>query len=132
MEWEFTAEQVVKGDADYGLPDFRRDLGEEVRVNMGSADELQLRRTFNLIYDMCYALATHRQLEEFLSAYAYDPPTCQFLREIEPLMRGNVEMLGAILQRMIMEGVELGLDLERAVDEAARRHRQEDFPELNG
>lgn len=124
MDWEFTAGEVVKGEADYGLPDFRRDLNEEVRMNMGSADELRLRQTFNLIYDMCYALATNRELEEFLSAHAWDPPTCEFLREIELLMRGNVAMLGAILQRMIMDGVESGMNLERAVGEAAERHRQ--------
>lgn len=123
MKWEFTPEQVVKGDADYGLADFRRDLEAEVRMNMGSVDDLQRLRTFNLIYDMCYALATNRELEEFLSAYAYDPPTCQFLREVQPLMSDNVEMLGAILQRMIMDGVEAGMPLDRAVNEAAARHR---------
>lgn len=123
MEWEFTAEQVVKGDTDYGLREFRRDLGEEVRMNMGSAEAPQRLRTYNLVYDMCYALATDRELDDFLAAFAYDPPTCELLRELEPLMRGNVEMLGAILQRMIMDGVESGMNLERALAAAADRHR---------
>ncbi|NMF89073.1 hypothetical protein [Aromatoleum petrolei] len=123
MEWEFTAEQVVKGDVDYGLEQFRRDLGEEVRLNVASADELQQLCAYNLIYDMCYALATDRKLDEFLATYAYDPPSCQLLREVEPLMSGNVVMLGAILQRMIMDGVEAGMSLERAIDEAAARHQ---------
>ncbi|WP_018990488.1 hypothetical protein [Aromatoleum toluclasticum] len=123
MEWEFTAEQVVKGDVDYGLEQFRRDLGEEVRMNMASADELQQQCAYKLIYDMCYALATDRKLDDVLATYAYDPPTCQFLREVEPLMSGNVGMLGAILQRMIMDGVEAGMSLERAIDEAAARHQ---------
>lgn len=124
MEWEFTAEDVVKARVGYTLADFRRDLAEEVRMNAGDSDELQFRRTFNLIYDMCHALATGRKLDEFLAPYAYDPPTCEFLREVEPLMESNVEMLGAILQRMIMDGVERGLPLEVAVDEAALQHRQ--------
>ncbi len=124
MEWEFTAEDVVKGRAAYQLEDFRRDLGEEVRMNLGASDELQLARSFNLLYDMCHALATGRSLEHFLKPYAYDPPTCEFLRELEPLMASNVEMLGAILQRMIMDGVEGGMTLEQALEEAASRHGQ--------
>lgn len=46
----------------------------------------------------------------------------QFLREIKPLMADNVAMLGAILQRLIMDQVEAGLPLEQAVQEAAGRH----------
>ena len=124
MEWEFTTEDVVKAQADYRLEDFRRDLAEEVRMNVGKSDEMQLARTFDLIYDMCYALATGRSLDDFLTAYAYDPPTCDFLRELQPLMAGNIEMLGAILQRMIMDGVEIGMPLEKALDAAAARHRR--------
>lgn len=122
MEWEFTPEDVVKARADYGLEDFRRDLAEEVRVNLGAADPQQLAQTFNLIYDLCYALATNRELDEFLAAYAFDPPTCEFLRELRPMMDANVEMLGAILQRMIMDGVEAGMPVEQAVGEAAAQH----------
>lgn len=124
MEWEFTAEDVVKAKVGYMLKDFRRDLREEIHLNVGNSDGLQFQRTFNLIYDMCYALATGHMLDEFLVLYAYDPPTCEFLRGVEPLMAVNVEMLGAILQRMIMDGVEEGMALEQAVSEAAFRHRQ--------
>ncbi len=123
MEWEFTAEEVVKAQADYGLEAFRRDLAEEVRMNLGAADPWRQAQTFNLIYDLCYALATGRELQAFLAAHAFDPPSCEFLREIAPAMAGNVEMLGAILQRMIMDGVEAGLPFEQAVDAAAGRHR---------
>ncbi len=124
MEWEFTAEDVVKAHAAYQLEDFRRDLAEEVRINLGASDPLQQARSFNLLYDMCHALATGRALEDFLQPYAYDPPTCEFLREVRPLMAANVDMLGAILQRMIMDGVEEGMQLEQALDQAASRHRQ--------
>lgn len=122
MEWEFTAEEVVKTEVGYGLADFRRDLGEEVRMNLGRADKVQQQQTFDLVYDLCYALATNRRLEDFLAAYAFDPPTCEFLREIRPMMDANVEMLGAILQRMIMDGVEQGIPLDQAVGAAAARH----------
>ena len=124
MQWDFSPEDVVKAKADYGLADFRRDLAEEVRANLPPADELQERRSFNLIYDLCYALATSKELDAFLSAYAYDPPTVQFLSELAPVMAGNVEMLGAILQRLIMDRIESGMVLEQAIEDLAAWHAQ--------
>jgi hypothetical protein len=122
MQWEFTPEDVVKARSCYGLEEFRRDLDEELRMNLGDGDELRHRRLFGLVYDMCHALATARDFDEFVRACAYDPPTCQLLRELRPLMADNVAMLGAILHRMIMDGVEAGMPLPQAVDEAATRH----------
>lgn len=124
MQWDFSPEDVVKARADYGLADFRRDLAEEVRANLPPADELQERRSFNLIYDLCYALATSKDLDAFLGAYAYDPPTVQFLRELAPVMADNVEMLGAILQRLIMDRIESGMALDQAIDDLAAWHDQ--------
>lgn len=123
MEWEFTAEDVVKGRAGYGLPEFRHGLAEEVRQNVTGGAEV-FARTYHLLYDLCYALATSKDIEAHLSAYAYDPPTVQFLRELAPAMAANVEMLGAILQRQIMDRVEAGMPLQEAVDEVADWHRQ--------
>jgi hypothetical protein len=122
MEWEFSPEDVVKAHVDYGLVEFRRDLAEELRSNLGPADEAQQVRSFNLIYDMCYALATDKSFDDFLAAYAYDPPTCEFLTEIKRYMDSNVAMLGAILQRLIMDRVEAQMPLEQAVQDAAAWH----------
>lgn len=122
MEWEFSPEDVVKARADYSLVDFRRDLAEEVRSNVRPTDAAQQTRSFNLIYDMCYALATDKNFDDFLAAYAYDPPTCQFLTELKPHMGSNVAMLGAILQRLIMDRVEANMPLEHAVQDAAQWH----------
>lgn len=122
MEWEFTAQDVVKGHSAYGLPEFRRDLAAEVRQNV-TGDTTVFERTFGLIYDLCYALATNKELEAHLTAYAYDPPTIQFLTELAPAMQANVEMLGAILQRQIMDRIEAGMPLENAISEVAAWHR---------
>jgi hypothetical protein len=122
MQWEFTVEDVVKARAEYGLVEFRRDLAEEVRSNVGGADEAQQARSFNLIYDMCYALATDKKFDDFITTYAYDPPTCQFLTELQPHMADNVAMLGAILQRLIMDRVEANMPLANAVQEVAQWH----------
>jgi hypothetical protein len=122
MQWEFTPEDVVKARADYGLTDFRRDLAQELRTNLGLADQAQQTRSFNLVYDMCYALATDKKFDDFLAGFAYDPPTCQLLTELKPVMADNVVMLGAILQRLIMDRIESSMPLEAAVEDAARWH----------
>jgi hypothetical protein len=121
MEWEFSPEDVVKARADYGLAEFRRDLAEEVRANV-SGDTDVFTRTYHLLYDLCYALATSKDFEAHLAAYAYDPPTVQLLREIQPMMAGNADMLGAILQRQIMDRVEAGMPLENAINAVAEWH----------
>lgn len=122
MQWEFTPEDVVKARSEYGLQEFRRDLGEELRSNLGAMDEAQQTRSFNLVYDMCYALATDKKFDDFLSAYAFDPPTCQFLTELKPHMADNVVMLGAILQRLIMDRVEAHMPLAQAIEDVAQWH----------
>lgn len=122
MQWEFSPEDVVKAQAEYGLLDFRRDLAEELRSNLGFMDEAQQLRGFNLVYDMCYALATDKKFDDFLSAYAFDPPTCQFLTELKPHMADNVVMLGAILQRLIMDRVEANMPLAHAIEDVAQWH----------
>lgn len=124
MEWEFTPEQVVKGEVGYALEDFRRDLAAEVRGNLGPASPEQVVQTADLLYDLCHALATNRTVESMLATLAYDPPTCEFLREMAGPMRPNGEMLGAILQRMIMDRVEAGMLLEQALESVAEHHRR--------
>ena len=47
-----------------------------------------------------------------------------FLRALREHGGANVEMLGAILQRMIMDGVEASLPLEEAVAQVATHHQQ--------
>jgi hypothetical protein len=123
MEWEFTPQDVVKGYCGYGLAEFRHDLAEEVRMNIGG-DIDTFTRAYHLLYDLCYALATSKDIEIHLSAYAYDPPTVQYLREMQPLMENNIAMLGSILQRQIMDRVEAGMPLEAAIDDVSDWHRQ--------
>lgn len=124
MEWDFTPEQVVKGSVGYGLEDFRRDLASEVRQNMGDASEEDVRQIHGLIYDLCHWLATGKPFEEFVAAFAYDPPTIEFVESLREPMQANADMLGAILQRLIMDRVEAGMPLEQALDSVAEHHRQ--------
>lgn len=124
MEWEFTPEQVVKGEVGYALEDFRRDLAQELRMNVGGASEADIQEVYNLSYDLCHWLATGKPFREFVATFAYDPPTVEFLESLREPMQGNADMLGAILQRLIMDHVEAGMQLEQAVDAVAEHHRR--------
>ncbi|MDD5241835.1 MAG: hypothetical protein PHG47_08985 [Sulfuricella sp.] len=125
MEWEFSAEDVVQGNADYGLADFRRDLAQETRLNLPQgADQVESEKLFELVYDLCYWLATGRDLVDFEREVGADPYLAAFLRMVHRHSGPNVAMLGAILQRAIMDGVEAGMPLEAALEAAAARHAQ--------
>lgn len=123
MEWEFTPADIVRGDAAYGLSEFRRDLGEEIRANLPGLDEPEFDRLFRLVYDLHYWLATGNEYRDFEASFADQPGLQMLLSAVHAQCAGNVEMLGAILQRLIMDGVDAGAPLEQALEHTARVHR---------
>lgn len=123
MEWSFTPDQVVKGEVSYSLDDFRKDLAQEARLNLDYPSELWLCQAYDLIYDLCYWLATGRTFSDYVGTVAADAPLDRaVLAAVKDHMADNIAMLGAILQRMIMDGVEAGLPVEEAIAVAAQRH----------
>jgi hypothetical protein len=125
MEWDFTPEQVVKAEVDYGLEQFRSDMFEEVRLNLSQMDDVQQQKIFAVMYDLCYWVATGGKYEEFLDGLDQDSFFPNFLASIEDTLAPNIEMLGAILQRLIMERVEeQGIPLEAALKQVYEFHRQ--------
>lgn len=125
MEWEFTPEEVVKAEVDYGLEQFRADLLAEVMQNLGDMEKAEKVKIFNIIYDLCYWVATGNDYDEFLDTLDQDSFLPQFLRSIREHMMPNIEMLGAILQRLIMDRVDVqGMPLEMALKEVDALHRE--------
>lgn len=125
MEWEFTPEQVVKAEVDYGLEQFRQDMFEEVRLNMGDMNAGQQQQIFSVMYDLCYWVATGGKYEDFLTNLDQDSFFPGFLASVKDMLMPNIEMLGAILQRLIMDRVEeQGVPLEEALKQVAEFHRQ--------
>ena len=122
MEWEFTPEQIVKGEADYSLEEFRRDLAREVAMNLVAFGGEDLRRAYDLIYDQCYWLATGKSFTELLAAFDGDAGTQEWLMALRPQLQSNVDMLGAILQREIMGRIAQGEVLDQALQGVAARH----------
>lgn len=118
MEWEFTPEEVVKGEVAYGLEDFRKDLMQEVSQNMGGMESVMPERVFEVIYDLCYWVATGNDYEDFLDSVDEESFFPHFLRSIRGHLQTNIEMLGAILQRLIMDRVDgQSMPLELALKE---------------
>ncbi len=125
MEWEFTPEEVVKAEVDYGLEQFRRDMFEEVRLNTGDLDAGQQQKIFVVMYDLCYWVATGGKYEDFLATLDQDSFLPSFLASVKDMLAPNIEMLGAILQRLIMDRVEgEGMPLDEALKQVAEYHRQ--------
>ncbi len=125
MEWEFTPEQMVKGEVDYGLEQFRADLLEEVGMNMGQMEDPQKLEIFSAIYDLCYWVATGNDYDEFLATVDQDSFFPNFLTSIKDNLEPNIVMLGAILQRLIMDRVEgQSMPLEHALKEVDELHRR--------
>lgn len=124
MEWEFTPDEVVRGDVDYGLENFRKDMLEEVKLNMSNMETVVPERVFDVMYDLCYWCATGNDYDEFLSALDQDSFFPSFLGSIREHLEPNITMLGAILQKLIMDRVESeGMPLEDALKQVDELHR---------
>lgn len=124
MEWEFTPDEVVRGEVDYGLEQFRADMLEEVKLNMSSMESMVPEKVFNMMYDLCYWVATGNDYDEFLNALDQDSFFPAFLGSIREHLQPNIEMLGAILQRLIMDRVDVeGIPLEEALKQVDELHR---------
>lgn len=124
MEWDFTPEQVVKAEADYGLEQFRLDMLEEVRLNMNQMDDAQQKKIFDVMYDLCYWVATGGDYDDFLMGLDQESFFPSFLGSIKEMLAPNIMMLGAILQRLIMERVdEQTIPLEEALKQVDELHR---------
>lgn len=125
MEWEFTPEQVVKAEVDYGLEQFRADMLQEVKLNMGQMEDAQQLKIFSVMYDLCYWVATGSEYDDFLATLDNDSFFPGFLASIKEHLAPNIAMLGAILQRLIMDRVEgKSMPLELALKEVDELHRR--------
>lgn len=125
MEWEFTPEQVVGMQVDYDLEQFRADLLQEVRLNMGEMGDAEQLKIFSAIYDLCYWVATGNDYDEFLATLDQDSFFPGFLGSIRDNLEPNIVMLGAILQRLIMDRVEgQSMPLDLAIKDVDALHRQ--------
>ncbi len=110
MEWTFTPEQVVKGEVDYTLEEFRKDLYEEVKINFPEYTAGELTTIYRLAYDVCYCIATNRDLSTLLQ-YCRDKGLgvdLKYLELIRDSNLSNIDMLKALFARKLADFMEEG------------------------
>jgi hypothetical protein len=107
MTWDFTPTQVMKGEVDYELDDFRRDLFVQVKHNFGdtlSKDKLE--DCCNLFWLFCHFKAIMLTEEEIGEKLSMDKGFVGMMSEI---CSDDGKMLAAIYQNLYIKYFELGL-----------------------
>ncbi len=126
MKWDFTPEQVAKGEIEYTLEEFRADLMGEVKENFSDKNPDEVDSLFTLAYDVCYCSALRHDLQNLLDhcqqqGFGID---MQFLELIRDSNTDNTEMLKAIFAKKIAEFKESGAENEEAL-EKLKTYQQE-------
>ncbi len=124
MKWTFTSDQVVRGESDYGLEEFRRDLYQEVKDNFSDYSKEKLDAMFRLAYDACYCEATQGNLDGMLNHYQEKglPVDRNYLELIRDSNRDNSAMLKAVLARELAMHMQEGLSKEDALKKLEAQH----------
>jgi hypothetical protein len=126
MNWDFTGEQVVKGEVAYSLEEFRKDLYAEVRENFSDYDTKELDGIYQLAYDVCYCTATQRKLGELLAHCKKMgvQADLKYLMLIRDSNLNNIDMLKALFARKVSEFMDAGASGEEALKKLDDYHRQ--------
>jgi len=125
MQWDFTGEQVVKGEVAYSLEEFRGDFYAEVKDNFPEYGKEALDSIYRLAYDVCYCVATQRDLAELLKhckqkGIKADMKYLELIRDSNP---DNIDMLKAIFARKVAEFMDAGLGSAEALKKLDEYHK---------
>ena len=125
MRWEFTGEQVVKGEVNYSLEEFREDFYLEVKDNFPEYDKKALDSIYRLAYDVCYCVATKRDLDELLKHFKKKgiKADLKYLSLIRDSNLENIDMLKAIFARKVAEFMDEGLNSRDALKKLDEYHK---------
>jgi len=125
MKWEFTGAQVVKGEAEYSLEEFREDFYEEVKENFPEYSEEALESMYRLAYDVCYCAASQRDLGDLLKHFKKNgiKADMKYLELIRDSNLANIDMLKALFARKVSEFMDDGLSGEDALKKLDEYHK---------
>ena len=126
MEWDFSAEQVAKGEIEYTLENFRDDFRNEVRANFPDYDQKDLEVMFHLAYDVCYCAALRQDFKELLS-HCRDKGVNVDMKYLELIKKSNsenIEMLKAVFAIRVSEFMDEGLNNRDALKKLEEYHRK--------
>ena len=125
MEWTFTPEEVVKGEADYSIEEFRGDLYEEVKSNFPEYSKSEMDTMYGLAYDVCYCHATSQNLNDLLEhckakGLKVDKNYLELIRDSN---LSNIDMLKALFARKVADFMEEGCSSEEALIKLDEYHK---------
>ena len=125
MQWEFTGEQVVKGEVGYTLEEFRKDYYEEIKANFPEFDDQEADRMFRIAYDVCYCVATNRQLSELVEHLRTKEISSdeKYLELIRDSNAENIAMLRAIFAAIVSGHLKKGLSSREAMQKLEEYHK---------
>jgi hypothetical protein len=125
MKWDFTGEQVVRGEVDYSLEEFREDFYLEVKDNFPEYDKKALDSIYRIAYDVCYCMATQRDLGELLKHCKKKgiKADMKYFELIRDSNRENIDMLKAIFARKVSDFMDAGLNSAEALKKLDEYHK---------
>lgn len=127
MDWDFTPTQVMKGEVNYSLDDFYRDLVEQVKHNFGKflTEDKLFKNCCNLFWLFSHYQAIMLSEEEIAqNLVGFEPPMSKELITMTcELCQEDSKMLAAIYQNLFLKYFEQALkeswgDEEKATDRA--------------
>ena len=125
MKWDFTEKQVVKGEVDYSLEEFRNDFYKEVKDNFEEYSKEELDSMYAIAYDVCYCTAVRQDLGKLLEHLKKKglKADLKYLGLIRDSNLDNIEMLKAIFARKVSEFMDEGLSSEDALKKLDEYHK---------
>lgn len=125
MQWDFSREQVVAGEVGYTLEDFRKDYFEEIKANFPEFDDREADRMFRIAYDVCYCVATNRELSELVKHLRKKKVSSDvaYLELIRDSNAENIAMLRAIFAAIVSGYIKEGLSSREALLKLDEYHK---------
>jgi hypothetical protein len=121
MKWDFTPEDVRNGKANYTVGEFKKDLLEEIQLNIAKdcGDQQTMQFYSFLTIMLCTSMAFGKSIDSFVSSTKkyFPSETLQdfltgnkaLLEDIKENNKENIEMLCSVVHRRIRDDVDKGV-----------------------
>ena len=121
MKWDFTPEDVRNGKVDYTVAEFKKDLFEEIKLNIvkNRGDEQTIQFHSFLTIMLCTSMAFGKSIDSFVtSTKKYFPNEAlqnflmgnkALLEDIKENNKENIEMLRVVIHRRMRDDAERGI-----------------------
>ncbi|NQT80698.1 MAG: hypothetical protein HQ555_09970 [Candidatus Aminicenantes bacterium] len=137
MKWNFTPNEVMKEEVDYGLEEFLRDLLEETKSKISKKDFSDLpegkkknrkfnkaiRDVFNFLYEVYYLAAIKKQRLRDILKHSNEEDR-KIIKKILEENKDNSDMLHSILMKRIERELNKGLTKKQALKSVGEQSKK--------